>query len=44
VIEIYAVSRIGPSFDRSEVHAATQLKLTIRLHGFHWQCQSGVGG
>jgi hypothetical protein len=42
VIEIYAVSRIGPSFDRSEVHAATQLK--FRLHGFHWQRQPRVGG
>jgi hypothetical protein len=44
VIEIYAVSRIGPSFDRSEVHAATQLKYTLRLHGFHWQRQPRVGG
>jgi len=29
VIEIYAVSRIGPSFDRTEAHAATERKFKL---------------
>jgi len=44
VIEIYAVSRIGPSFNRTEAHAATQRKFKLRLHGLHRQCQPRVGG
>ena len=29
MIEIYAVSRIGPSFNRTEAHAATERKFKL---------------